>query len=182
MPPSRTLVRAVAAERNLGRLNPNFLTRNAINFNGYDLSYRENETILCFDSGGEDENRLLLFSCTELIQFAQRCRSFAGDGTFSLAPKCYNNGTTNRTGQLYTLHAIYGGIQVPVVYALMARRTQAEYERLFVKIQDIIDGINIERFMMDMEKAARNAIVEIFQNPEISYCYYHFQVIFHNKI
>ena len=69
MPPSFTLDRAVATERNMHRLNPNFLAKNAINFNRYDLSYSQNDTILCFDSGTEDKNRLLLFSssCSALL-------------------------------------------------------------------------------------------------------------------
>ena len=66
---SFTLDRAVATERNMHRLNLNFLAKNAINFNRYDLSYSQNDTILCFDSGTEDKNRLLLFSssCSALL-------------------------------------------------------------------------------------------------------------------
>ena len=177
MPPSRTLVRAVAAKRNFGCINPNFASKNDINFENYDVSFGTTRTIIQYDSGAEDLHRLIIVSNDELIEFARASTSFAMDGTFSIAPKCYNNGTTNRCGQLYSIHAIKDDIQIPVAYALMARRTESEYNRLFAKLDEIFDGFTVQKLIIDMERAARNAAALSFPHAAISYCYYHFQVI-----
>ena len=53
------------------------------------------QSILLFDSGPKDPNRMLIFSNNLLIEIAQSATSFQMDGTFSKCQKVYNDGRNN---------------------------------------------------------------------------------------
>ena len=180
MPLQRSLARHVAKlKQPVHEINPN-------NFNAVDQIVLPDEeleivldpsqqpqSILLFDSGPEDPNRLLIFSNNVLIEIAQSATSFQMDGTFSKCPKVYNDGRHNN-GQLLTIAARIRGFTLPVFYCLMKQRTSAAYVEVF---QAILQRVNLAplSFMTDLELAMSRAISEIFPNCEHTLCYYHFQ-------
>ena len=182
MPAHRTLLKNIGAIRNPVGTNPNFQSLADVYFTEESLKYTtpdENndgvieESILIYDSGAEDVNRLLIFSNQRLINLVQSNISYQMDGTFSKAPKIYNNGSTNN-GQFYTIQARINRKLVPIFYILMKIRTQQEYRRLLLKLVEMT-GLNISNAMLDMELACLNALKSIFPRCTITLCYYHFQ-------
>ena len=59
---------------------------------------RNDENIVKYDLGNDNETRIIIFSNSRLIKFAKTCSTFAADGTFKVRPKVYNSQYTN--GQL----------------------------------------------------------------------------------
>ena len=158
----------VATIRNPVLSNPHFQTLRDINFNGCDLTFQEDQSILKLDTGADDPNRLLVFSTSTLVEYARTCNRFQMDGTFSLAPSIYNNGTTNRCGQVFSIHAArQRGGQVPIFYALMARRTEREYVRLFEFVRTLIPAENFKHVMLIMERASSEAIKSMLANRHL---------------
>ena len=131
------------------------------------------ESILYSDTGREDQFRMIILSNSELIQFASRCTEFQMDGTFKLCPRVYNNGLTNN-GQLYSIHAKSNGILVPCFYALMARKSAAEYSRLFAKISEI-SSFNPSSVMIDMEQAVASTLQQLYPSCSVVFCFFHFK-------
>lgn len=173
MPPERTIKRSVAKVRSPAHSNPNFDRKQDIVFNQETLDYR-GSSCLIFDSGRDDVNRFLIFSNDQLMMFASRQKNFQMDGTFSFAPKCYNNGKDNLSGQVYSIHARKGILLVPCFYILMAKKTKVEYNRIFAAIQSLVE-LEVEKVMLDLELGAIASITESFPGACISLCYYHFQ-------
>jgi hypothetical protein len=69
-----------------------------------------------------------------------------------------------RQGQLFTVNAFVEregqSKQFPLVFVLMSRRTQADYETVFRAITDRVgDGIAVEGFVADFEVGKYNRIL-----------------------
>lgn len=132
----------------------------------------DEESILLHDSGPDDNQRIFLFSNNQLKGIARASTHFQMDGTFSKAPKIYNDGIANH-GQLLTIQAKHNGILIPVFYILMKSKTVTQYERVF----DILSGLELfapTSIMSDLETALMSAIQRKFDCTH-SLCYYHFQ-------
>ena len=111
MPLQRSLARQVAKlKQPVHEINPN--TFNAVDqivLPDEELEIvsdpsQQPQSILLFDSGPEDPNRLLIFSNNLLIEIAPSATSFQMDGIFSKCPKVYNDGRHNneKLGNFYT--------------------------------------------------------------------------------
>ena len=140
-------------------------TQSMTDFNG--------KSILLHDTGRDDPNRMIIFTNSQLLDFANGASQFQMDGTFKLCPAVYNNGVTSR-GQLYSIHARKDGILIPCFYALMARKNVAEYNRLFTQVTNACE-FRPESVMMDMEQAVASSISENFPDCEITLCYFHYR-------
>ncbi|MES1905710.1 MAG: hypothetical protein MHPSP_002919 [Paramarteilia canceri] len=136
--------------------NPNFITIQDIFFTETVLNFHD-ESVLLYDSGNNDPNRFLIFSNSQLQQFASNAKKFQMDGTFTIAPKCFNNGTTNNSGQMYSIQARREEILIPVLYILMYKRTFQEYERVFNAIINKTK-LRVESVMLDFELGAIKAV------------------------
>jgi len=87
-----------------------------------------NDQFLLFDSGVDDENRMLIFASNQAIQLLAISEDWFGDGTFKVCPDIFF--------QLYTIHARINQRVIPCVYALLPNKTRQTYERLFREISD----------------------------------------------
>jgi hypothetical protein len=128
------------------------------------------------------EDRILLFTTVANIRNLERSRLWIMDGTFKTVPTLFR--------QLYTIHGRIGGIEnsriMPLVYALMSRKTRECYERLF---QDLIDFSNEQdihlqpQFILtDFEQAAINAANTKFQSAQNKGCLFHLAQSVYRKI
>ena len=64
--------------------------------------------------------------------------------------------------KLYTVHVEREGVVFPFVYALMANKSEESYGRLFRKLLEFEPELNPAAITVDCEKAAINALEEIF--------------------
>ncbi|GMH44619.1 hypothetical protein BSKO_12571 [Bryopsis sp. KO-2023] len=92
-----------------------------------------------------------------------------GDGTFGVTPKIF--------AQFYTIHGLIGPSQavrrtVPLVFALMERKTQAAYETLFDEVV-LLSDTEPSGVMLDNEQASVQAAARVFANSHISGCLFH---------
>ena len=128
------------------------------------------ESIITFDTGREDLQHIISFSNSELLEITAECQIFQMDGTFKIVP--------SRFDQLNTIYGWYGGRCFPLLYALLPKRAQATYQRLLHFLYQKTSNYSA-KFIIDMEIAAKNAILNQFPTALIVFCFFHFaQVTF----
>ncbi len=72
-----------------------------------------------FDSGLDDDERILVFSTDECIQLLRDSNNWFADGTFKTTPLLFY--------QLYTIHVYTHERMIAAVYALLPNKKQATY-------------------------------------------------------
>lgn len=95
------------------------------------------------------------------------------DGTFETVPRLFL--------QLYTIHGHAGSGEnkkvVPLVYALMTRKSEDLYVALFQEVENFAarNGfqLNPSMVLMDFERAPINAIKRVFPNAVTKGCFFH---------
>jgi len=129
------------------------------------ISGENPEPFLLYDNGTDANERLLIFSTAEHLQYLGSSRNLFMDGTFGVAPALFS--------QLYVIHGQVGCGNYPLLYALMQRQTQASYEELFKFITDHCDA-EPSTISVDFEKAVHQAIRVVFgEGVRIQGCFYH---------
>ena len=71
-------------------------------------------------------NKLLVFCSKEGLEILSKSTHLAGDGTFHTASKYFY--------QLYIIQAYYEHRMIPCVWALMHRRREVDYDKVFKAI------------------------------------------------
>lgn len=128
-----------------------------------------------------DEDRVLLFTTVVNIRYLAQSPFWIMDGTFKTVPTLFR--------QLYTIHGCVGSNTnsrlMPLVYALMSRKSEGCYRRLF---QDLIDfGVEYDvhlqpQFILtDFEQAAINAASREFQGVRNKGCFFHLSQSIYRK-
>ncbi|XP_026736837.1 uncharacterized protein LOC113500301 [Trichoplusia ni] len=115
--------------------------------------------------------RIIVFGHSEVLKNIKNVNFFLSDGTFQSCPKPFV--------QLYTIHGDLGSDEehtriVPIMYALLDRKSEEAYTILFRVIKDHIPEWKPVKYMTDFEKAAMNAITTVFPSVEVKGCYFHF--------
>ena len=100
------------------------------------------------------------------------CVSWFLDGNFSMAPPVFGQ------GQLYVIRAPLGNTYVTCVYALMAGKSQAEYEELLRSVIDACRRAGCEPdpavVMTDFETAVMRATADVLgTDVQRKGCFYH---------
>lgn len=121
---------------------------------------------ILFDSGEDDEMRILAMGKWELVECLRGAEWF-GDGTFQVVPLLFF--------QLYTLHARVGNNYPPCIYFLLPNKTNATYRRMIQAVMNLFENEELQpqRVLLDFEQAAISAFREEFPNSEISGCFFH---------
>ena len=107
-----------------------------------------------------------------MLSLLQESLSWYADGTFKVVPEQFF--------QLYTIHAEKGSTIIPCIYALLTKKTQATYKKLFTKILEINPELNPFLIMVDFEKAI-NAFEEKFLSVVLG-CFVHLSQNIYRKI
>ena len=94
------------------------------------------------------------------------------DGNYAMAPPVFGH------GQLYVIRAPLAATYVTCVYALMAGKTQAEYEELLRAVKDACRHLGYSPdpavIMTDFEAAARRATSDVLgSSVRHRGCFYH---------
>ena len=80
--------------------------------------------------------------------------------------------------ETYIAHGGGKGLAVPLVYALLARKTTVQYTTVLHALYGAVDEYNLtqcdpERFMFDFEKAIFNACADMYPTVDMRCCFSH---------
>ena len=122
--------------------------------------------MILYDSGAEDEDRILILGCPELLDGLARAKLWLADGTFAVVPSIFF--------QLYSIHfELCPGNNPVAVYCLVRNKQRSSYERILAQMKIMIPAANPERILVDFETAAMSAFQAAYPNAVISGCYFH---------
>jgi len=117
-----------------------------------------------------ENNEMLIFTCNDNLKFLSKCETIYVDGTFKSYPKLYT--------QLYSMHGLYGGFVVPLVYTLLLNKSSTTYYNMFGKVRDAMSRLNLvfnPKFIIsDFESSLPEAILLQFPNASHVGCHFHF--------
>lgn len=121
-----------------------------------------------FDDGIED--KILIFGTPLAKEYLKKHKFFYGDGTFKICPRPFY--------QVYSLHINISHADnivnfVPVLYILLANKTQAIYERLFTILRNQFSVI-IDLYKCDYELATIQAVKSVYPSVKVTGCYFHY--------
>ena len=131
------------------------------------------ETFLRCDTGPGDD-RILIFASDEQINVLQTAEEFLVDGTFKVVPEIFY--------QLFIIHAVHRHHVVPVIYALLRRKSAETYTRLIEEVLKVAPNWSPRSVMMDFEQASIISFQRTFPNAALSGCYFHLRQSLHRKL
>ena len=119
------------------------------------------EKFMYYDSGPQDEKRIIVFATLPAIDLLEQSEDWFCDGTFSTAPNVFF--------QVYTIHALVDGVNLPLVYALLPDKKEESYRKLLCSLPET----STKRVTIDFEIAVRNAFLQWNENIQIQFCFFH---------
>ena len=131
------------------------------------------EKFLQYDSGSNDENRILLFITDDGIRDLRKYKNWAVDGTFKVSPDVFY--------QLFTIHVQIENSSFPRAFALLPNKRETTYEHLFKVIKNLIQQ-DPHTIMSDFEKATINVLTTVFPQSDHNGCFFHFSQALYRKI
>lgn len=120
------------------------------------------------------DDRILIYASPEQLHVLQSSEDFLVDGTFKIVPEIFY--------QLFIIHAVYRRHVIPVVFALLRKKSTDTYDRLIDEILKVAPNWSPIRVMMDFEQASINAFKRKFPSVALSGCYFHLRQSIHRKI
>ena len=124
------------------------------------------EQFLQFDSGMDDEKRILIFATQSGLNDLCNFQNWATDGTFKVSPTIFY--------QLQTIHIHLEHTSVPRMFALLPDKKEETYHRLYDALKDLLpEGLQPESLGLDFEKANLNASSNAFPMAHQSGCFFH---------
>jgi len=148
------------------------------------------ETFLLYDNGPanedsdvesaeeeEDSGRVLVFSTRRNIELLCNSSTWFLDGTFKTVPGIF--------AQIFTILGIRKrnidqgeGVPLPLVYALLSRKTTEQYEIVLSAVKNAVRDFNVQacvptKLMCDFELAIINACKKVYSGVPPSACFFH---------
>ena len=110
--------------------------------------------------------RIVIFSSPFQLTIARKSGGvFMGDGTFEFVPAMFK--------QMYSIHAMIGGVVFPVAFVFMEEKTTQAYEIVFTRMKE--NGVTFKTVMCDYEKGSRAAIRNVYgPTVQIKGCWFHY--------
>lgn len=122
--------------------------------------------------------RVLVFGTSRNVELLCQSRTWYVDGTFKTSPRLFL--------QVFTImglrqrNVVDGeSVALPFVYALLSRKTEAQYTQVLQTVKDIVLQYNVPgpclpaRIMSDFEKAIMNACNSVFPESQMTCCFFH---------
>ena len=106
-----------------------------------------------------------MYATKEGLDILEKWDAWYVDGTFKTVPRLFL--------QLYTVHGLHQGTNIPLVYALLPSKTQLCYERFLSALLDSRPDLNPSTVMLDLELGMINAIKSKFPDAECTGCFFH---------
>jgi hypothetical protein len=138
-----------------------------INIDGEWAHSFDNEEIILPTDSNKD---LLMFTTVSNLRCLSECTTLYIDGTFKTCPALYS--------QLLTIHGLYKGHVVPLVYSLLSDKTSATYYSVFNHLRNRLSQIgltlNPEFIVSDFEAGFIEAVRLQFPQAKHLGCHFHF--------
>lgn len=131
-----------------------------------------NENFIIYDSGA-GVKRIIMFGTKKNLERLALTEHWFCDGTFDSCPSIFK--------QILTIHGIFGGYVIPLVFCLLPDKKQKTYEKL-LEILCEKNSLNPTTIMTDYETALINAFTKQFPNTEMRGCFFHFSQCIYRKI
>ena len=125
------------------------------------------EQFLLFDSGVEDENRILIFGTKRMVEFMTGYKQWFIDGTFKVCPDIFY--------QLFTVHVLVQDNVLPCLYGLLPNKSKDTYCRFWEGLRNNTEEYDMQpvSVVTDFELASVQAFKEYFPNAIVTGCYFH---------
>lgn len=173
LPPLQAIKRSIQRERsrhNQAPSNPNSLAEIVIPLE-YSMSF-DGSTFLQRDN--LSENRILIFGTSDNLSLLSTHRNWYIDGTFKVCPLLFL--------QLFTVNVIINGSNIPILYALMARRNVDSYNYIFNFLSSVVGNNYPLTITSDFENASISSVSTLFPDTQLHGCYFHFNQALWRKI
>jgi hypothetical protein len=129
-----------------------------------------------------EQDRILLFTTIANVRYLEQSPFWIMDGTFKTVPTVFR--------QLYSIHGRVGRNEnsqiMPLVYALMSRKSEECYRSLFQELIDFGDENGVllrpQFILTDFEQAAINAAGREFQGVQNKGCLFHLAQSVYRKV
>ena len=128
------------------------------------------------DPGNGNNDRIILFSTSTLMQLAGRLRRMNVDCTFKVSPMTFL--------QLFVMFGLVSNcVWIPLFMAVLPNKSESTYERLnnLITMGMAAEGTNFQEnteIMMDFEAAQRSAWSRVHPSHRLRGCLFHYtQVI-----
>ena len=140
-------------------------TRADINIQGQWSTTNDNNRFLL-----HQDDQMIIFSTDENLQKLSEADQVFMDGTFKVAPALFM--------QLFSLHIIFRGFFLPLVYALLPSKSSETYYSFFEILKRKMATLNLvfnpDTFMLDYESGILPTLRLHFPTSTIKGCNFHF--------
>lgn len=75
--------------------------------------------------------------------------------------------------QVYTIHGIFDGYVIPLVYCLLTNKKKKTYCKVLEELKKLRPKLNPKSVMMDYEIAQSDAFHSVFDSIMIRGCFFH---------
>ena len=149
------------------------LSKSDKNLESLPFCFTDQKIINIYKNKVREERFIIFTTLFQLKKFKEINQVFL-DGTYKYCPKNF-----------YQLYNIIGketdsDNKIPLLYVLMSHKSYTIYYHIFkyiVNTLNVLDiNVNFDKisFMLDFEKSARNALINIFPKSDIKGCFFHF--------
>lgn len=116
------------------------------------------------------DKTMIIFTCSKNLMLLCNAPRVFGDGTFSYAPKYFQ--------QMYTIHVHQNNFYVPVAFCFLSNKCTKTYILMWTELQRICMKLtgkqfNVSTFHSDFENSAHAAVLTVFPGCEIVCCRFH---------
>ncbi|PIK37089.1 hypothetical protein BSL78_26080 [Apostichopus japonicus] len=134
-------------------------------------STNDGRLFLRYDNGRDD--RILLFATQRSMDFLSTCHHWFMDGTFKSSPPQF--------AQIYTVHRLRRGRNIPTAYALLPNRREETYVELLRQVQQLT-LVAPTSVLTDFEVGAMNAIKTVYPAANVQGCFFHLCQSIHRRV
>ncbi|KAF0986377.1 hypothetical protein HZS_4704 [Henneguya salminicola] len=130
----------------------------------YKISFR-NENFLLYDGVENDGVRFILFATPRQLNILSRSSNIYFNSTFKSVPEIFY--------QLFVIYREYNKVLIPCVFALMERKTEIMYRRVWEKVRENVE-ITCQTAMCDFDKASINSFIFFYPSTPLTGYFFHF--------
>ena len=117
-----------------------------------------------------DSEDIIIFATNKSLKYLTECETIYMDGTFSRCPQLFT--------QLYSIHGLYKGVSIPLVYMILTNKTATMYNKAFTIVRNALFELkmvwNPKLIITDFESGIIEVIKCHFPNALHKGCHFHF--------
>lgn len=142
-----------------------------------DLKFLEGEVFVLCEYNYKNE-KIIILGTSESLKLLGNSTCWLMDGTFYVVPTIMR--------QLFTIHGVFEGHVVPLIFCLMSQKSKEAYEQFFFQLFLLAANqkihLNPERIISDFEIAIVSAAKSFLPSTVFKGCLFHFGQILWRKV